>query len=154
MKVVIIQPPIVQLNTPYPSGAYLQDFFKKLKSFSNLDSQLSFQSDICQTSQNAQNPLDLEAVKKLSPAAFELAKKAGYQIDSVEWKDLSIELFHKIFSKEGISQLFHNTKDKALKMALEAENQGDEITAYNLRRYVLTKDAWINWIDKIVALLV
>lgn len=129
MKVVIIQPPIVQLNTPYPSGAYLQDFFKKLKSFSNLDSQLS-------------------------PAAFELAKKAGYQIDSVEWKDLSIELFHRIFSKEGISQLFHNTKDKALKMALEAENQGDEITAYNLRRYVLTKDAWINWIDKIVALLV
>ena len=82
MKVVIIQPPIVQLNTPYPSGAYLQDFFKKLKSFSNLDSQLS-------------------------PAAFELAKKAGYQIDSVEWKDLSIELFHKIFSKEGITQLFH-----------------------------------------------
>ena len=129
MKVVIIQPPIVQLNTPYPSGAYLQDFFKKLKSFSNLDSQLS-------------------------SAAFELAKKAGYQIDSVEWKDLSIELFHRIFSKEGISQLFHNTKDKALKMALEAENQGDEITAYNLRRYVLTKDAWINWIDKIVALLV
>lgn len=129
MKVVIIQPPIVQLNTPYPSGAYLQDFFKKLKSFSNLDSQLS-------------------------PAAFELAKKAGYQIDSVEWKDLSIELFHRIFSKEGITQLFHNTKDKALKMALEAENQGDEITAYNLRRYVLTKDAWINWIDKIVALLV
>ena len=154
MKVVIIQPPIVQLNTPYPSGAYLQDFFKKLKSFSNLDSQLSFQSDICQTSQNAQNPLDLEAVKKLSPVAFDLAKKAGYQIDSVEWKDLSIELFHRIFSKEGISQLFHNTKDKALKMALEAENQGDEITAYNLRRYVLTKDAWINWIDKIVALLV
>ena len=160
MKVVIIQPPIVQLNTPYPSGAYLQDFFKKLKSFSNLDSQLSLQSDIksqsdiCQTSQNAQNPLDLEAAKKLSPAAFELAKKAGYQIDSVEWKDLSIELFHRIFSKEGITQLFHNTKDKALKMALEAENQGDEITAYNLRRYVLTKDSWINWIDKIVALLV
>ena len=160
MKVVIIQPPIVQLNTPYPSGAYLQDFFKKLKSFSNLDSQLSFQSDIksqsdiCQASQNAQNPLDLEAAKKLSPAAFELAKKAGYQIDSVEWKDLSIELFHRIFSKEGITQLFHNTKNKALKMALEAENQGDEITAYNLRRYVLTKDSWINWIDKIVALLV
>ena len=160
MKVVIIQPPIVQLNTPYPSGAYLQDFFKKLKSFSNLDSQLSLQSDIksqsdiCQASQNTQNPLDLAAAKKLSPATFELAKKAGYRIDSVEWKDLSIELFHRIFSKEGITQLFHNTKDKALKMALEAENQGDEITAYNLRRYVLTKDSWINWIDKIVALLV
>ena len=29
MKVIIIQPPIVQLNTAYPSGAYLSAFFKK-----------------------------------------------------------------------------------------------------------------------------
>lgn len=29
--VLIIQPPMVQLNTPYPSGAYLQAFFKQLK---------------------------------------------------------------------------------------------------------------------------
>lgn len=29
-QVIIIQPPLVQLNTPYPSGAYLQSFFKKL----------------------------------------------------------------------------------------------------------------------------
>ncbi|MBO4404366.1 MAG: radical SAM protein, partial [Treponema sp.] len=29
MNVIIIQPPIVQLNTAYPSGAYLSAFFKK-----------------------------------------------------------------------------------------------------------------------------
>ena len=28
MEVLIIQPPIVQMNTPYPSGAYLNSFFK------------------------------------------------------------------------------------------------------------------------------
>ena len=30
IDVLIIQPPLVQLNTPYPSGAYLQAFFKDL----------------------------------------------------------------------------------------------------------------------------
>ena len=138
MKVVIIQPPIVQLNTPYPSGAYLQDFFKKLKSFGETDNQITTFTD---------SPT-------LSPNAFQIAQKAGTQISSVEWKDLSIELFHRIFSKEGLKLIFHKTENKALKMALEAENQGDEITAFNLRRYILTKNAWINWIDKIVALLV
>ena len=29
-NVLIIQPPIVQLNTAYPSGAYLSAFFKSL----------------------------------------------------------------------------------------------------------------------------
>ena len=29
--VIIIQPPLVQLNTPYPSGAYLKAFFSQLK---------------------------------------------------------------------------------------------------------------------------
>ena len=138
MKVVIIQPPIVQLNTPYPSGAYLQDFFKKLKSFGENDNQITTFT---------QSPI-------LSQNAFKIAQKAGNQISSVEWKDLSIELFHRIFSKEGLKLIFHKTENKALKMALDAENQGDEITAFNLRRYVLTKNAWINWIDKIMALLV
>lgn len=32
MKVTIIQPPLVQLNTPYPSGAYLKSFFQKVTS--------------------------------------------------------------------------------------------------------------------------
>jgi len=29
MNVLIIQPPIVQLNTAYPSGAYLSAFFRR-----------------------------------------------------------------------------------------------------------------------------
>ena len=33
------------------------------------------------------------------------------------------------------------------------EKNGDENTAFNLRRYVSTKDYWINWIDFIVASL-
>lgn len=31
MRIIILQPPLVQLNTPYPSGAYLSAFFRKLK---------------------------------------------------------------------------------------------------------------------------
>ena len=31
MNVIVINPPLVQLNTPYPSGAYLTAFFKGLK---------------------------------------------------------------------------------------------------------------------------
>ncbi len=27
MNVIVIQPPLVQLNSPYPSGAYLKSFF-------------------------------------------------------------------------------------------------------------------------------
>ncbi|MCI6322261.1 hypothetical protein, partial [Treponema porcinum] len=30
LNTVIIQPPLVQLNTPYPSGAYLRAFFTAL----------------------------------------------------------------------------------------------------------------------------
>ncbi|MBO6220084.1 MAG: radical SAM protein, partial [Treponema sp.] len=30
MNILILQPPIVQLNTAYPSGAYLSAFFKSL----------------------------------------------------------------------------------------------------------------------------
>lgn len=30
MKVLLIQPPLVQLNSPYPSGAYLSAFFKEM----------------------------------------------------------------------------------------------------------------------------
>ena len=68
MKVVIIQPPIVQLNTPYPSGAYLQDFFKKLKSFGETDNQITTFTDSPTLSQNAikiaQKALELQAKEK------------------------------------------------------------------------------------------
>ena len=104
MNVVIINPPLVQLNSPYPSGAYLSAFFKKMNG-------------------------------------------------SVLWKDLSIELFYSIFSKDGLTKLFSLSEETALKMADKAENNGDEITAFNLRRYISNKAAWINWIDFITTVL-
>lgn len=98
MKIIIINPPLLQQNTAYPSGAYLSSFFKKM----------------------------------------------GHE---VLWKDLNIALFYKIFSKEGLSCLFELTKDSAIKMAMDFQKKGDDITAFNLRRYVSSQKEWINWID-------
>lgn len=102
--VIIINPPIVQLNTPYPSGAYLGSFFKSQK---------------------------MNAV----------------------WYDLNIDLFYSIFSSQGLTKLFALTEKKAVKMAASAAAQGDDYTAYNLRRYITTKQLWINWIDFITQTL-
>ena len=107
MKIVIIQPPFVQLNSPYPSGAYLSNFFKQNFGFSG----------------------------------------------SVKWLDLSIQLFDSIFSKEGLSKLFELSEQNALQIANKAEQNGDDFTAFNLRRYVSTKNAWINYIDQIKSIL-
>ena len=104
MNVVIIQPPLVQLNTAYPSGAYLTSFFKQ----------------------------------------------AGH---TARWYDLSIKLFSEIFSREGLAKLFEASKGKALKLARQAQNQGDNATATNLYRYISQRDSWINWIDTITAIL-
>ena len=104
MNVVIITPPLVQLNTPYPSGAYLCDFFKKN---------------------------DCNAV----------------------WYDLNIELFYSLFSSKGLKKLFELTEAKALDMAEKAEEQGDDFTAFNLRRYLSLKDSWCEWSDFIISSL-
>ncbi|MDD7610609.1 MAG: radical SAM protein [Spirochaetales bacterium] len=104
MKVLVITPPVIQLNSPYPSGAYLCSFFKN-------------------------------------------------QNDECNWKDLNISLFYKIFSASGIETLFSLTEKKALEMADIAESQNDKNTAFNLRRYICTKQNWIEWIDFIVEIL-
>ena len=104
MNVLIIQPPIVQLNSPYPSGAYLSAFFKSL----------------------------------------------GHK---TRWLDLSIALFYEIFSSKGLERLFSLCSEKALLLADKAERNGDEATAFNLRRYISQKDLWIKWIDFITAVL-
>ncbi len=105
MKTIIIQPPLVQLNTPYPSGAYLLSFFKQLYS------------------------------------------------ENVFWFDLSTELFHKIFCRSGIEHIFSRASGKALKLARQFENQGDENSAFQLRRYVAEQNSWCEWIDAIVQIL-
>jgi hypothetical protein len=104
MNVLIIQPPLVQLNTAYPSGAYLSSFFRSCG---------------C----------------------------------SVHWSDLSIELFYRIFSKQGLQTLFSQCSSKAIQLAAEAEKNGDPVTAFNLRRYVSEQDQWCSWISTITALL-
>lgn len=113
MNVTIIQPPLVQLNTPYPSGAYLKSFFQMLR-----DGKIT----------------GLPSVP---------------QIKDVRWFDLSTALFHKIFSRQGLSKLFSLSETKALQIAASS----DEETAFQLRRYISTQDKWICWIDRIVEIL-
>mgnify|MGYP002860357835 CR=1 FL=1 len=122
MKCIILQSPIVQLNTPYPSGAYLKSFFSNCR------------ADGATYSDSA------------------ISKSVGY-FSSVRWIDTNNLLFHRIFSPEGLTQIFESTENKALKMAIEAEKNGDENTAFNLRRYIATKNAWIRWIEPIKAIL-
>ena len=114
MKVVIIQPPLMQFNSPYPSGAYLKGFFNQLKEENN---------------------------------------KSLLTIDEVEWHELNNAFFHNLFCSKGLKTLFESTQEKALKIAQNASNQGDEATAFNIRRYIAEQDAWIYWIEIIKAVL-
>lgn len=112
-SVIVIQPPLVQLNGPYPSGAYLSAFFRTLAS------------------------------RDADPAA------PSY----VRWVDACNLFFHALFSAKGLSTLFVACRAEALAKAASAEKSGDSETAYQLRRYVSTERAWIEWIDSIVSIL-
>lgn len=111
MKVFVLQPPITQFNTVYPSGAYLSSFFKLIET-----------------------------------------QKPGI-IDDVKWKDLNIEIFKKIFSKDGLKIIFDNTREYALNRAIKADENGNEEEAFQLRRYIMMENKWINWIDGICEIL-
>ncbi|MBO5136898.1 MAG: radical SAM protein [Spirochaetaceae bacterium] len=110
--VVIIQPPLVQLNTPYPSGAYLKSFFQRIKS-----------------------------------------DYPEFYIGQVKWLDLSIMLFHSIFSVQGLKHIFSATEEKALEQATLSEKIGQTNEAFNLRRYISQQEAWIKWIEPIKQIL-
>lgn len=110
LDTVIIQSPLVQLNTPYPSGAYLSDFFKRQYK----------ERGIC---------------------------------GNVKWLDLSNEFFHSVFCARGLKIIFSKTKAKALSMAGRFEKQGDDATAFQLRRFVSLAPLWEKWIDVIVAIV-
>ena len=110
MKTLIITPPVVQFNSPYPSGAYLKAFFTH-------------------------------------------AEGGGQSADDVRWYDLNIRLFYSVFSAQGLCRLFELSEAKALQLAAQAEAKGDDDTAFNLRRYITQKNAWIKWIDFITAVL-
>ena len=110
MKTIIITPPVVQFNTPYPSGAYLKAFFTHCDG-------------------------------------------GGFENSDVSWCDLNIRLFYSVFSRNGLRRLFELSENNALKLADQAEQKGDDNTAFNLRRYISQKEFWIEWIDFIIAVL-
>ena len=110
MKTIIITPPVVQFNSPYPSGAYLKAYFTH-------------------------------------------ADGGALPAEDVSWCDLNIRLFYEVFSRAGLQKLFELSQADALKFADKAEKEGDENTAFNLRRYINQKDNWIEWIDFITAAL-
>lgn len=110
LNTIIIQPPLVQLNTPYPSGAYLLSFFNNLYSQKKINGQ-------------------------------------------VKWFDLSTELFHKIFCKEGLSFIFNKTQKNALNLADQYESQGEDNISFQLRRYISQSEKWCNWINPIIKIL-
>lgn len=110
LNTIIIQPPLVQLNTPYPSGAYLLSFFNDLYKKQKIDGK-------------------------------------------VEWFDLSIELFHKIFCKDGLNFIFNKCYGKALKLADSFEKAGDDNSAFQIRRYICQRKNWIEWIDIIISIV-
>lgn len=110
LNTIIIQPPMVQLNTPYPSGAYLLSFFKKLYQEKQIEG-------------------------------------------CINWYDLSITLFHKIFCKQGLEHIFEKSKKNALKLAQDFEQKEDANTAFQLRRYVSQAESWCNWVDAIISIV-
>ncbi len=126
MDIVLINSPLVQLNTPYPSGAYLSAFFKSLE---------------------AGGPLTDGKPKNLAREANLFSEQ------KISWYDLSIQLFYSIFTRQGLTRLFELSSPNALKLAGRAELHGDDLTAFNLRRYISTAQNWINWIDDIVQIL-
>lgn len=114
LDVIIIQPPIVQLNTPYPAGAYLSSFFKNLKVF---------------------------------------VPQLNVDIKNVRWLDLSNQLFNSLFSSKGLEKLFSLSKDQALRLADKAEKDGDDNTAFQLRRYISQSKKWCQWIEIILKIV-
>ena len=132
---VIIQPPLVQLNTPYPSGAYLLSFFKKMYKIRGI-----------QELSSGKNLQDDEALPHSSKTSSTIQGK-------IEWLDLSTELFHRIFCRAGIKFIFEKSRQKAMQLADSFERKGDENSAFQLRRYLCQSEAWIEWIDTIVQIV-
>jgi radical SAM superfamily enzyme YgiQ (UPF0313 family) len=100
MRVLLVQPPFVQLNAPYPATAYLASFLRR----------------------------------------------EGHEARVV---DLSIELFHAIFSRTGLERVFTEA-ERRLPRQLEGL---DRPTRENLARYLSNADRYVETIDRIVGLL-
>ncbi len=124
IPVAILQAPLVQLNAPYPSGAYLSAFFRGLAS--------------------GRWPV---------PGGDKEVTGGGEVPGEVLWVDGSERLFSALFSRAGLARLFDLSTETALGRAERAEREGDPETAFQLRRFVSLSDSWSFWIDDMVSIL-
>jgi radical SAM superfamily enzyme YgiQ (UPF0313 family) len=97
--ILLIQPPFVQLNAPYPSLYYLRRFLEQ----------------------------------------------QGY---TVQVDDHSIALFHRIFSRSGLEQIFADGSAR-----LNRDPKPDPHIESIARRYLSQQDLWLAHIDRLVAFL-
>ena len=93
MKVLLVTPPMTQINTPYPATAYLTGFLKE--------------------------------------QGFEVVQK-----------DLGLELFLKLFSKSGLSQI-----------KKELEEKNPEKCSPSVRAFLRNYDLYFNTIESVVDFL-
>ncbi len=147
IPVIIVQPPLVQLNGPYPSGAYLAAFFRGLA--------LEFSptaADFSATAADISAPVPGTNPDDASP---ELRALSGRTVDPerVLWIDGSNGFFRHVFSRAGLARLFSLSRAEALLRADRAEADGDAEVAFQLRRFVSTEASWVSWIDGLVSIL-
>ncbi len=105
-NVIIIQPPLVQLNSPYPSGAYLSSFFRKMNcSVRWTDMSIMFFNRIF--SREGLSHLFEKTEKK----ALELIKKHERQNDFATSENIRNYLLQKTMWAEWIERITGILKD-------------------------------------------
>jgi hypothetical protein len=155
--VIIVQPPLVQLNGPYPSGAYLAAFFRGLG------------GEYAPTAEDFSPSAAGAGAATRSAGASAVAVSGSLRDDGlgragllsgqavdparVRWIDASNGFYRYLFSAAGLTRLFSLSRQAALSRAERAEGAGDGETAFQLRRFVSTAARWVSWIDGIRSIL-
>lgn len=147
IPVIIVQPPLVQLNGPYPSGAYLAAFFRGLGGeYAPVAADFSPSAASCSSAaQGAFHGACLGRAELLAGQSVDPAR--------VRWIDASNGFYRYLFSPEGLSRLFSLSRQAALSRADRAEGEGDGETAFQFRRFVSTAARWVSWINGIRSIL-
>jgi hypothetical protein len=150
--VIIVQPPLVQLNGPYPSGAYLAAFFRGLGGeYAPIAADFSPSAAGTDAATCSAAPSGSLWGDGLGRAGL----LSGQAVDParVRWIDASNGFYRYLFSASGLTRLFSLSRQAALSRAERAEGAGDGETAFQLRRFVSTAARWVSWIDGIRSIL-
>lgn len=147
IPVIIVQPPLVQLNGPYPSGAYLAAFFRGLaREFAPTA------ADFSATAESLPSMVS-EAIPDAASQAVRALSGRTVDPERVLWIDASNGFFRHVFSRSGLTRLFSLSRAEALARADRAEADGNAEVAFQLRRFVSTEASWVSWIDGLVSIL-